>query len=484
MTPGSPQPGGDPGFIEHLHTKRELPDYTVGSLSIRLNRVFRIGVYALIMMVASAVWAVNQRLTEAHKLQLVQQYSSSLLKLDSNLYRLQRDVIDVFYAGAREGINRILADSESIWLDYDSMLAQREAEEYIRPPLRLEEHQLTVMKLRTGLVEALLLLRADDVASGLRVFERGPRLHIEQLHNHVKLVLEATDEYRHDQEDNAARARIILLTLLVCVVAAALLLFRLSFLRLGETTTRLEVDLEDALKRVARQERLSTIGQLAGTISHELRNPLGTIRTSVYNLGMTPENKTPEARKIIDRIERSILRCDAIVSSLLDYMRQPELHRTPVNLKEWTLALLDEQELPAGITLVRPEQNPGTIVFDPELMRRAFLNVYSNACQAIEEKNRRQQHPEPGKLEISLLSRQGQVGIEFLDSGAGISDSDLPRVFEPLFSTRSFGIGLGMLIVQQILEQHGGSVEIESELDVGTRVTLWLPADSGQGALE
>jgi signal transduction histidine kinase len=445
-------------------------------MSRRLNGVFRTAVYALLLMVLSAVIAINQRLNEAADLDLVQNYSAALLRLDADLYRLQRDVNGVFYGGTRKSINSILADTESIWLDYDSMLGQVEAETHVSPPVRLVEHQATVALLRTSMLKSMLLLREGDVTGGMLLFEQGPRLYVEQLHNYVKLVLQATSEHLQQHREEARRARMILLTSLIAVIMVAVLMFRTTMVRLGETTTRLEVDLEDALVREGRQQRLSTLGQVAGTISHELRNPLGTIRTSVYNLGMREENQSPESRKILDRIERNVLRCDAIISSLLDYMRQPELQKSTINLLSWTLDLMAEQDIPEGIKLELPTADVGDIQFDPELIRRAVQNVYSNACQAIEAARGEQDADREGTLQISLLSKEGQVGIEFRDDGAGISADNLDKVFEPLFSTRSFGIGLGMQIVRQIMDQHDGSIEIESQENVGTRVTLWLPA--------
>ena len=461
----------------HSETSEQLTKYGMGDMSERLGRVFRAALYLLLLILIVAALAIYQRVSEQNEEAIIGWYYAGLSKLDGDLYRLDRDTLRALHTNRRDNIQSILAESESIWLDFDALLAQQEAESHIAPPVQLEKEQLTVVRLRTGLLESLLLLRDGKVADAIELYEKGPELYIQQLHDSLELVLQATVEHMEEHQGESARARLILITSYFVLLALTVLFFRHTLQQLGSVAIRLEQDLHKALDKVSRQQKLTTLGQVAGTVSHELRNPLGTIRSSVYSLGLLGQNKSPEARKILDRIERNILRCDAIVASLLDYMREFRLNRKPVNLLQWTLQLLSEQELPAGIKLQAPERDVGDIALDSELMRRAFLNVFNNAIQAITAVENNSERAIEGTLEISLISQEGQVGIVFKDNGSGISAENLDRVFEPLFSTRSFGIGLGMLIVRQIMEQHEGSVIVRSQLNAGTQVTLWLPTD-------
>ena len=461
----------------HSKTSEQLAEYGMGDMSNRLRRVFRAGLYLLLLMLIVAALAITQRVRERNHESVTGWYYAGLSKLDRDLYRLDRDALRVLHTDKGGNIQSVLAKSESVWLDFDALLAQQEAELHIAPPIKLEKEQLTMVRLRTSLLESLLLQRDGKFVDAIELYEKGPRLHIQQLHDSLEVILQATIEHMEQHQNEAARAKGILITSYFVLLVLTVLFFRHTLQQLGSVATRLEQDLGKALDRVSSQQKLSTLGQVAGTVSHELRNPLGTIRSSVYSLGMLGQNKSPEARKILDRIERNILRCDAIVASLLDYMREFRVNRKPVNLLEWTLQILSEQALPAGITLKAPERDVGDIALDSELMRRAFLNVFNNAIQAMTAVENNSERAVKGTLEISLISQEGQVGIEFKDDGPGISAENIDRVFEPLFSTRSFGIGLGMLIVRQIMEQHKGSVILRSQLKVGTQVTLWLPAD-------
>ena len=218
-----------------------------------------------------------------------------------------------------------------------------------------------------------------------------------------------------------------------------------------------------------RKERLSALGQLTATMAHELRNPLSAIRNTLFAVKETAASKGVDLERPITRVERSVARCDRIINDLLDYTRVKELHLTEVACDPWIEEVLAEQRLPAGIELERRLAAHSMIAIDPERMRRVLINLIDNAAQAMPENA-------PGrKITISsVLVDEDHFEFAVADTGAGIAPETLPKVFEPLFSTKSFGTGLGLPMVKQIVEQHGGTISITSALGEGTTVTVRL----------
>ena len=244
--------------------------------------------------------------------------------------------------------------------------------------------------------------------------------------------------------------------------------------RVEERTAELRAAQEELL----RQERLVTLGQLTATVSHELRNPLGVIRTSAFTLrgGLNPE--APRALRALERVERSVIRCDRIIDELLDFTRISELEPESTALDDWLDGVLEEQALPAGVVLRRDFGLPGAAVsFDHDRFRRAVINVFDNACQAMLGEHVAKAAPGERVLTVRTQARDGRVEVIFEDQGPGIPVEIHERIFEPLFSTKGFGVGLGLPVVKRIMERHGGGIEIESEQGRGTTVRLWLDSE-------
>lgn len=232
--------------------------------------------------------------------------------------------------------------------------------------------------------------------------------------------------------------------------------------------------LEKAQKELVRKERLATLGQLIATVSHELRNPLGTVRGSVFIISQRLLGKDLGVERALDRAERNIVRCDRIIEDLLDYTRTQELDLQPVILDRWLEGALEEYLFPVDIE-VKVRLGAGIEVhIEVERLRRCLINLLNNAVDAMKTK-KGEQPPRPKKLEILSAITADRVEIRVTDSGKGIPKENLEKIFEPLFSTKSFGVGLGLPTVMQIMEQHGGGMEITSEMDVGTTAVLWLP---------
>jgi len=240
--------------------------------------------------------------------------------------------------------------------------------------------------------------------------------------------------------------------------------------RLEELVEERTLELHKAQAELVRSERLATLGQLTATVSHELRNPLGAIRPSLYYI----RKKLSDDQQLVQayqRIERNIARCDHIIDELLDFTRITTLEREETLFKPWLENLIGEILFPDGIKAKLTFSGPESIVVDTGRLRRAIVNILENAWQAIaENKNSNEK-----LISIQTKMEAERVAIEIKDSGVGMTDEVLERIFEPLYSTKGFGVGLGMPTVKQIMEQHSGGIEIESIAGSGTTVKLWLP---------
>lgn len=237
-------------------------------------------------------------------------------------------------------------------------------------------------------------------------------------------------------------------------------------------------ELRAAQAELLRKERLATLGQLTGTVAHELRNPLGAVMSSlgVIRLKCQKAGVSLDIDKSLDRADRSIKRCDGIVTELLDFARSKGLQPEPTALDAWLCELLDEQQLPEGITVIRDCGLDDTVVsIDRDEVRRAVINVIDNACQAMTNADGENSIAGCGVLTVATHGNGERIEIEIDDTGPGIPEDILPKIFEPLFSTKSFGFGLGLSIVRQVMEHHGGGLEIGSKQGQGTQAVLWLP---------
>ncbi|MDY6880661.1 MAG: AAA family ATPase [Thermodesulfobacteriota bacterium] len=237
-------------------------------------------------------------------------------------------------------------------------------------------------------------------------------------------------------------------------------------------------ELKATQKELMIKERLATLGKLTATVSHELRNPLGTIRSSIFLVDQLTQGKKLGIRKALDRADRSLVRCDGIIDELMDYSRVRELHLKPTKIDQWLDVALNEQVIPKGVTLTWKPGAGIEIPLDREHFRRCIVNVMDNAFKAIEEKrgDLKAEDRELVEDQVVVESRatRDRLEIRITDTGTGIPPDHLGKIFEPLFSTRGFGVGLGLSIVRQIMEQHGGGIEIESAPGNGTKVILWL----------
>jgi signal transduction histidine kinase len=307
-------------------------------------------------------------------------------------------------------------------------------------------------------------------------------------------------EFRRMSTLLVARARsegqMIALFLWVVLPASALLIYRLFHLarqtislqeraeqrfrelagdleqRVLERTTELKL----AHEQLARKERLALLGQLTGTVSHELRNPLGTLRLSVQCLGRLQQGGDPTLKRTIELIERSTERCNQVVSELLDFSRSPPPHPVPIDVASWLREVVGDQRIPSWLEVTYDLPPDGRVVhLDRDRLRRAIINVVDNAVQAMEGERQQAQESPPMRLAVRCAIRDQRLFIIVADTGPGMTPDILGKIFEPLFTTKVHGIGLGMPTVKQIMEGGGGGIDIVSVHGQGTEVTLWLP---------
>jgi len=239
--------------------------------------------------------------------------------------------------------------------------------------------------------------------------------------------------------------------------------------RIEERTTELHAAQDELLKK----ERLSVIGQITATVAHELRNPLSAIRNSAFVLKTSAQAGGLAIERPVTRIERSVDRCERIVAELLDYTRVRDLRREPRAFDAWIGEVVAELAPPQGGTIGFDLRAGGARVsFDADRLRRVVINLVDNAVQAFGEPEAKEAAP---RIVVRTLASDHDIILEIEDNGPGIARDNLAKVFEPLFSTKSFGTGLGLPMVKQIVEQHDGHIALASTPGQGTCVKIRLP---------
>jgi PAS domain S-box-containing protein len=244
--------------------------------------------------------------------------------------------------------------------------------------------------------------------------------------------------------------------------------------RLEELVEERTQALTEAQERLVRQERLAVLGQLAGGVGHELRNPLGVISNAVYYLQATLSNADRTTQEYLIIISDQVKRAISIISDLLALAHtrtsEPEL----IQARDLLGSVLDHRPPPGEVHVVNqlPPHLPPLWV-DSEQLREVLDRLVTNAYQAM---------PNGGDLRIDASVESGVVRISLSDTGTGIPQEHMDELFKPLFTTRARGIGLGLAISKNLVEINGGSIEVDSTEGVGSTFTLVLPG--GEAAME
>ncbi len=233
-------------------------------------------------------------------------------------------------------------------------------------------------------------------------------------------------------------------------------------------------ELAAAQEQLVRKERLAVLGELAGSVAHELRNPLGVLRNSAYFLKLTATGGEKTAHHL-ELIEREIERSNGIITELLDYGRDPKPERRRFALQEVAERALERVRVPGAIR-VRRDLPPAPVLVDadPDQIERMLVNLIRNAVQAMSA---------GGELAVACGMESGNAVVTVADTGVGIDPEALSKIFEPLYTGKAKGIGLGLPVSQRYADLNGGRIECESERGKGSTFRLVLPmANDGAGA--
>lgn len=230
-------------------------------------------------------------------------------------------------------------------------------------------------------------------------------------------------------------------------------------------------ELEEAQAQLIQSEKLASIGQLAAGVAHELNNPISVM----LGFAQAILRKLPQddpLRKPLSTIEREGLRCKGIIQNLLDFARRSKPSLQPVDINQVLEAscLLIEHQMSLDNIVVTKGYAPNLpqVLADPNQLQQVFVNIIQNAYQAM---------PEGGTLRLVTRALGDEVQIIFADTGVGIPPENLKRIFDPFFTTKEVGqgTGLGLSVSYGIVEQHGGTIEVESKMGAGTTFIVKLP---------
>ncbi len=243
----------------------------------------------------------------------------------------------------------------------------------------------------------------------------------------------------------------------------------------GDLAEKLKL-LSEAQDEIIRKGRMAQLGHLVATVAHEIRNPLGGIRTTVFTLQRKLNDVPIDLSSQFSRIETGINRCDSIIARLLDFSRIRPICPEETDVAAWLTDVLNEdtQRLPPDVTVrLILNEDLGLVSFDPDRLRGCIVNLVSNAAEALTAKtNTKTDAP---VIEIEPRKSVRGFEIEIRDNGPGIPHEVLHKIGEPLFTTKSFGTGLGLAAVRNAAEFHGGGLDISSQLGHGASFTIWFP---------
>ncbi len=243
--------------------------------------------------------------------------------------------------------------------------------------------------------------------------------------------------------------------------------------RFNEMTAQLEKTRELEAK-LQETQKSAVVGRLASAIAHEIRNPLNYINLTLDHLRakFVPEDeeKKKQFESLTAQLKTEVGRINEQITDFLRYSRPLKLDLKPTNIRETiedSMRIVEGQAQEQNIvTSIIEHENTQKVIGDSETLRSVFNNLFLNAVQAMKN---------GGKLSVDLATVGNVVKLEVADTGEGISPENLTKIFEPYFSTKETGTGLGLAIVKRIVDEHKGTIDVESDLNIGTKFTIKLP---------
>jgi signal transduction histidine kinase len=234
-------------------------------------------------------------------------------------------------------------------------------------------------------------------------------------------------------------------------------------------------ELVETHKRLVTQERIAALGRAAAQVAHEVKNPLAGLLLYSLQLKSKAANFSESEAYLVEKIVDTINHLNSRVEQILGFARPVSLTLKPANLNEIVNDVLDllRPQLAANKVEVRPAlgQQPAYAMLDQSSMRGALLNLILNSIEAMTA---------GGTLSITLERTGEMLRLEIADTGPGIGEEEAKKIFEPFYTTKAQGLGLGMPYSRRIIEQHGGSISLSSRVGEGTTISVMLPAAQQQ----
>jgi len=224
----------------------------------------------------------------------------------------------------------------------------------------------------------------------------------------------------------------------------------------------LEKQIELKTDALLKSQKMAIIGELTSRLAHDLRNPLSVIKTAHGIMKEKPKMAVKQRLEYNARIDRSLLRIIHLVNDVLGFVRITDLELNETSTQSLIDSAIDSIDVPNQIEIIKPTDN-FKINCDFRKLEAVFSNLITNSIQAIEEE---------GKIELRTSSDKDSIKFEIEDTGSGIPKSIIPKIFDPLFTTKTNGTGLGLAICKNIIEQHGGTITVKSN---PTTFTIILP---------
>jgi PAS domain S-box-containing protein len=220
-------------------------------------------------------------------------------------------------------------------------------------------------------------------------------------------------------------------------------------------------------KKLSNAERLAAIGELAGMVGHDLRNPLAGIKNAVYFMKKKGTALSEDQTKTwLEIIEKGIDHSDKIINDLLDYAKNVHLELEVTSVGNVLINALVMVKIPENVKVINAISEEFTIKIDKNKIERVFINLIKNSIDAM---------PKGGTITLSCIQKDGNVEITFADTGEGIPEEIMPKIFSPLFTTKAQGMGFGLSICKRMVEAHGGTIKVKTEKGKGTVFTVTLP---------
>jgi PAS domain S-box-containing protein len=229
-------------------------------------------------------------------------------------------------------------------------------------------------------------------------------------------------------------------------------------------------ELKSLQEKLVLAEKMAALGEVAAKVAHEIRNPLVSVGGFAKRLEKKLEGNLKEYAAII---VREVERLEGILKEILGFVKEVRLFKEVVNLNTLiddvvTLIASDTEE--KGIVLVKDYGPPSQVFVDPNRVKEAILNILANSVQSIAGS---------GSISLRTYVKGGYAAVEIRDTGRGIPGGDLPFIFNPFFTTKAAGTGLGLAITHRIIQEHGGLIEVESEMDKGSVFRVFIPLKEG-----